>query len=651
VTDTAFTSSPFVAAIAPITETDDEIRGFLAEAELPPVLPALAYVTGDLSLLRDDLKPEPLLIGMPQGGLTEEQQAQVRALALDALARFRDGGCRPEPLPNDEQLLQIMEFAVGGADMAPYLPLLEEELAFRGEDRRAPTWTKPEVAPDAAFDVVVIGAGMSGLLAAHRLQQAGVPFVIVEKDADVGGTWLENTYPGCRVDNPNHNYSYSFAQRHDWPLHFSTQDVLLDYFRSCAAVFGLREHIRFNTEVVSATWSDDDLTWTVRTRDADGIETDLHANAVISAVGQLNRPLYPDIAGRDSFAGLSFHSARWDAGIDLRGKRVAVIGTGASAVQFVPEIAPVVGEMLVFQRTPPWLGETPDYHEAVAPGLQWLYAHVPSYSEWNRFWIFWKMGDGVLQGVRVDPDWEPKTESVSIVNEFMRQILTEYFKAQFASRPDLLDAVVPHYPPGAKRLLRDNGVWAGALTRPNVALVTQSIREITPAGIVTADGEEHAVDVIIYGTGFQASKFLTPMTVRGRGGIDLHEQWQGDARAYLGITIPGFPNLFCLYGPNTNIVINGSIIYFSECGVRYVLGCIGSLLGRGRAALEVRPDVFHRFNEAVDAENALMAWGSSNVSSWYKNEHGHVAQNWPFTLLEYWQRTLAPDPAEYEYLG
>ncbi|HEY5012251.1 MAG TPA: NAD(P)/FAD-dependent oxidoreductase, partial [Acidimicrobiia bacterium] len=572
-------------------------------------------------------------------------------LAHEALVRFRDGGCRPAPLPSDEQLLRIMEYAVGGADMAPYLPLLEEELAFRGEDRRAPTWNKADVAPDVAFEVVVIGAGMSGILAGHRLQQAGVPFVIIEKDTDVGGTWLENTYPGCRVDNPNHNYSYSFAQRHDWPLHFSTQDVLLDYFTRCADVFGLREHIRFGTEVVSATWSDSDLTWTVTTRGSDGREDAINANAVISAVGQLNRPLLPDIPGRDSFAGPAFHSARWDADVDLRGKRVAVIGTGASAVQFVPEIAPAVGELLVFQRTPPWLGETPEYHDPVEPGLQWLYSHVPSYSEWNRFWIFWKMGDGVLQGVRVDPAWEPKRTSVSVVNDFLRMMLTEYLTAQFAGHPDLLEAVVPSYPPGAKRMLRDNGVWAGALTRDNVRLVTDSIREITPTGIVTADGETHDVDVIVYGTGFQASKFLTPMTVTGRGGIDLHEQWNGDARAYLGLTIPGFPNLFCLYGPNTNIVINGSIIYFSECGVRYVLECIGALLRDGHAALDVRRDVFDRFTEAVDAENALMAWGASDVSSWYKNEHGHVAQNWPFTLLEYWQRTLALDPDEYEFLG
>jgi 4-hydroxyacetophenone monooxygenase len=183
-----------------------------------------------------------------------------------------------------------------------------------------------------------------------------------------------------------------------------------------------------------------------------------------------------------------------------------------------------------------------------------------------------------------------------------------------------------------------------------VHLVTDAIREITPTGVVTADGAEHAVDVIVYGTGFQASKFLTPMTVKGRGGVDLHEQWHGDARAYLGITVPGFPNLFCLYGPNTNIVINGSIIYFSECGVRYILGCLGLLLGGGHRALDVRRDVHDEFNERVDAENALMAWGWSDVNSWYKNEHGHVAQNWPFTLLEYWQRTLAPDPDDYELI-
>ncbi len=252
-----FTSSPFVAANEPITASDDEIRAFLADAEIPPLLPAIAYATGDMTVLKPELRPDPMLVGMPQGGLSEEQQAEARELALGALVAFRDGGCRPAPPPADDQLLEIMRYAVGGAEMTDYLPLLEEELAYRGEDRRAPGWKADDLAPGVDFVVLIIGAGMSGLLAGHRLQQAGVPFVILEKNDDVGGTWLENTYPGCRVDNPNHNYSYAFAQRHDWPFHFSTQDVLLDYFRRCADAFQLREHIRFATEVVAADWSDE----------------------------------------------------------------------------------------------------------------------------------------------------------------------------------------------------------------------------------------------------------------------------------------------------------------------------------------------------------------------------------------------------------
>ena len=639
-----------MAAIEPIVESDDEIRRALEDAEVPPLLPALAYATGDMSLLREDLRPNPLMLAMPQGGLDEAQVATARQLALDALVRFRDGGCRPAPTPSDAELLQIMEYAVGGADMAPYLPLLEEELAYRGEDRRAPAWRIGDVAPGAAFHVVIIGAGMSGLLVAHRLEQAGVSFEILEKNDDVGGTWLENKYPGCRVDNPNHNYSYAFAQRHDWPLHFSTQDVLLDYFQRCAETFGLRDHIRFGTEVTSAEWSDTDLRWTVRVRGADGGETSIAADAVISAVGQLNRPLMPDIPGRDAFEGESFHSARWNPDVDLTGKRVAVIGTGASAVQFIPEIAPQAGELTVFQRTPAWFGPTVDYHDEVSDGLRWLYAHVPTYSEWNRFWIFWRMGDGAIESVRVDPSYESDGSAVSELNAFVRMMLTEYIKAEFADRPDLLEAAIPKYPPGAKRMLRDNGIWARTLKRDNVRLVTDTIREITPKGVVTEDGEEHQVDVIVYGTGFQASKFLTPMAVTGRGGVDLHEQWAGDARAYLGVTIPNFPNLFCLYGPNTNIVVNGSIVYFSECGVRYILGCLELLLGSGQRALDIRKDVHDAFNERLDAENKAMAWGWSDVNSWYKNESGHVAQNWPFTLLEYWQRTLRPDPDDYEFL-
>ncbi len=650
--DTRFSSSPFVGEIEPIVESDEEIRAYLADAEVPPLLPALAYLTGDMSLLRDDLRPEAIGLGMPQGGLTDSQQAEARELALQTLVRFRDGGCRPAPPPSEAETLQIMEYAVGGGpDMAEYLPLLEEELAVRGEDRRDRAGARPTSRPTCTSKCSSSARACRGSLAGHRLRQAGIPFVIVEKNDDVGGTWLENTYPGCRVDNPNHNYSFSFAQRHDWPFHFSTQDVLLDYFRRCADAFGLRDNVRFSTEVRSAAWSETDRTWTVVVRGRDGREESIVANAVISAVGQLNRPRYPDIAGRDSFAGPAFHSARWDHSIDLRNKRVAVIGTGASAVQFIPEIAGRVGELVVFQRTPPWLGPTDNYHAPVEAGLQWLYSHVPSYSEWNRFLIFWKMGDGVLAGVRVDPDWEPKDRAVGLFNDILRQLLTDYLTEHFAAPTGSpRTGRARRIPPGRSACCGTTASGQVRCTAPTCSSSPpRSARSRRPA-IVTDDGVAHDVDVIIYGTGFQASKFLTPMQVTGRDGVDLHEHWKGDARAYLGVTIPGFPNLFCLYGPNTNIVINGSIIYFSECGVRYILGLLRLVFQGDHAALDVRKDVHDEFNERVDAENAVMAWGWSDVSSWYKNEHGHVSQNWPFTLLEYWQRTLSPDPAEYELI-
>ena len=365
---------------------------------------------------------------------------------------------------------------------------------------------------------------------------------------------------------------------------------------------------------------------------------------MISAVGQLNRPLLPDIKGRDSFAGPSFHSARWDHSVDLRGKRVAVIGTGASAVQFIPEIADDVEHLVVFQRTPPWMGPTPEYHDEVPAGLRWLYAHVPSYSEWNRFWIFWKMGDGALPGVRVDPAWEPKDRSVSAMNDMMRAMLTAYLEAEFADRPDLLPKVVPDYPPGAKRVLRDNGVWAGALKRDNVELVTEPIREITSNAVVTEDGVEHSVDVIVYGTGFHASKFLMPMTVSGRRCRPARTVGRRRAR---------LPRDHGAGLPEPLLSLRAEHQHRDQRQHRLLLGVRGALRARlhraarrdHHRALDVRKDVHDAFNERVDAENRNMAWGHSSVNSWYKSESGRIAQNWPFTLLEYWQRTCAPDPA------
>lgn len=633
--------------IEPIREDDAFIERALADAFLPALLPALAQVTGDFSLLRDDLRPQGAMPGIPQGGMSDAQQAEARALALKTIIALRDGAPRHEAEIHEDDLRRITAWMTGSAASDDYIPLLYEELAPYGEDRRAPDWHYDGKRP---FFVAVIGAGMSGILSAIRLKQAGVPYVVIEKNGDVGGTWYENTYPGARVDVTNTVYSYSFAQKLDWPTHFSPQEVLLSYFRDCADEFGIRDHIRFRTEVESAAFDEARGTWSLQLRTADGGSETLEANAVISAVGQLNRPNMPKIAGMSSFEGPSFHSAEWDHGIDLADKRVAVIGTGASAAQFIPEIAPKVAHLDVYQRTPPWFIPVPHYHDAMPQGLNWLFLHIPHYMHWYRFWFFWTTGDGLLPAARVDDAWGKGEQSVSEQNDGVRMLLTAYLQSQFMDRPDLFEKVVPKYPPASKRMVLDNGAWAGALKRDNVDLITEPIEAITPRGVRTAGGAEHPADVIIYGTGFRASQFLTPMRVTGRGGIDLNAQWDGDARAYMGITVPNFPNFFLLYGPNTNIVVNGSIIYFSECEVRYVMGCLRLLAEGAHAAMDCRQDVHDAYNVRIDAGNRQMAWGASSVNTWYKNEKGRITQNWPFDLTTYWKQTREPDPADYVFL-
>lgn len=618
----------------------------LETAHLPALSAALVHLTGDAGWLRPEWRPAYTPLSRGETGVSPEEQAKMRAAAKAALTDYLTGKKPAAPTPGPQLVREMMSFVAGAEIPDGYGEFLTDELALDGHSSKEPNW--PEGVRDAArrLHVLVVGAGMSGLLTALRLEQAGVPFEVVEKNADVGGTWLENSYPGCRVDSSNHIYSYSFEPNHFWPQHFSTQPVLLDYFRGVADRYDLKKHVRFETAVEEMAWDETRGLWKVRLKTPSGTEQ-VEANAVVTAVGQLNRPRYPDIKGRERFAGPAFHSAEWRHDVDLTGKRVAVIGTGASAYQFVPEIAGKVASLTVFQRTPPWGFPVPHYHEDVPQGMNWLMEHVPFYDKWYRFWMFWMVTDGLLPMVTADPNWQGSPMAVSELNLGFREMIAAAIAAQAPDRPDLVEKVVPTYPIGGKRSLLDNGVWMAALQRENVELVTDPISEITEQGIVTAGGKAHDFDVIIYGTGFYASRFLSPMKIKGRGGADLHETWAGDAKAYLGMTVPNFPNLFMIYGPNTNIVVNGSIIFFSECSVRYIVGCLKLLAETGMAAMEPRREVFEAFNAKVDEGNRLMAWGAPQVTSWYKNETGRVSQNWPFALIDYWRATLAPDPKDF----
>ncbi|MBW2722948.1 MAG: NAD(P)/FAD-dependent oxidoreductase, partial [Deltaproteobacteria bacterium] len=458
----------------------------------------------------------------------------------------------------------------------------------------------------------------------------------------------ENTYPGCRVDVGNHFYCYSFEPNHEWSEYFSQRDELHDYFERCGTRYGVRDQIRFETEVVSARFDEAESIWDVLVRTNDGAEEVLRVNAIISAVGQLNRPKIPQIEGLESFTGAAFHSAEWDSEVQLEGKRIAVVGTGASAFQMVPELARTAQQLFVFPRSPGWMLPNKNYHRRVPEEVKWLMKHVPYYARWYRFLIFWPGSDGLWPSLKVDPDWPHPERSVNAANEAMRVAFVRYMEAQLGGDAELLAKVTPSYPPFGKRILQDNGSWLEALMRDNVELVSDSVAKLTHDAVVSADGAEYPVDVVIFATGFHANKFLWPMEIRGRGGIKLSEKWGDDPEAYLGMTVPSFPNLFCLYGPGTNLAHAGSIIFHSECQVRYIMGCIKALIESDLAALECKQEVHDEYNQRLNDLVAQMVWSHPGMDSWYKNSKGRVTILSPWLLVDYWRWTRELNLEDYD---
>lgn len=633
-----------VSTESPMTRDHDPVEVAVRQAHLPSLIVTLAHLTGRMDLLREEWRPKYLPYRDQQtGGLDEAQQEALRKTAAPLVRQLVESGMSRLPNVSADSLHAMMHFVAGDAIPARYLPLLEEELGLDSKDAAH--------IPAPTRKVLVVGAGMSGLLAGIELKRAGYDFRIVERNAGVGGTWYSNTYPGCRVDSQNHLYSYSIFPNHDWPHRFSTQPALKAYFDSTLPSFGIGENIQLNTSLVSARFNEETSRWRAVLSSTTGGEETIDVDAVICAVGQLNQPKFPDFPGRTDFAGPQFHSSTWRHDVDLKGKRVAVIGTGASAFQLIPHVAREAAHLTIFQRTAPWVSPTPDYHSEVGEGQQWLFKNLPLYANWYRFWLFWSMAEGVMPALKIDPAWKADDGSISASNQRIRNALIAQMKAQLGDRVDLLDKIIPKSPFGGKRTLRDNGQWVETLKRSNVELVTDKIAQITKDAIVTADGTAHPADVIIYGTGFHASRFLEQTKVYGRDGVEINEMWDGDPKAYLGMTVPEFPNFFCVYGPNTNLVAQGSIIFFSECSVHYIIRCLDMLRETGAKTMEVKRDVHDAYNARVDAENARMAWGMEGVTNWYKSESGRVSQNWPFPLLDYWTLTREPQRSDFIFEG
>jgi cation diffusion facilitator CzcD-associated flavoprotein CzcO len=485
-----------------------------------------------------------------------------------------------------------------------------------------------ERSSDRDLTVLIVGAGFGGIAAAIELRRHGIADVtILEKAPDLGGTWFYNTYPGAACDVPSHLYSFSFAQRRDWSRLCSPGAEIHAYLHDVAREHGVDRLVHANTTVTVCSWDTERCRWSVHTEHGDVYEAD----ALILATGQLNQPSRPPIEGADTFAGHSFHSAEWDHDYELTGKRVAVIGSGASAVQLVPEIAPVVERLTVFQRTGNWFMPRRNrrYNSAIrtaierVPGLQALRRRfVFEYTESLTLAIRHPRSVGRLAGARSAG--------------FMRSQLKD---------PELREKAWPDYTFGCKRILFSSH-YLPALARANVELVTDGIARITPTGIETADGVEHDVDCVIWATGFKTTDFMFPMRLIGGDGVELHEHWRDGGHAHLGMCVPGFPNMFVMYGPNTN-TSGGSIIVYLEAQAGYIRQAVEQLRARHAGAIEVRAEVEAASDRELQSRFAGTAW--LQCDSWYRDENGRIVTNWPGYMREYLERTRQLDASEYRF--
>ncbi|MER6176204.1 NAD(P)/FAD-dependent oxidoreductase [Streptosporangium sp. NPDC001681] len=478
--------------------------------------------------------------------------------------------------------------------------------------------------------ITIIGTGFAGLGMAIKLKEAGYhDFVILEKAGDLGGTWRDNTYPGCACDVPSHMYSFSYELNPGWSRMFAPQAEIWDYLRACVDKYGLAEHLRFGKEVVGLEYDDTTRDWRVSVAGEEPFTT----NAVISGIGALHVPSLPAIPGRESFAGPSFHSAEWDHSVDLTGKRVAVIGTGASAVQFVPQIAGKVSRLHLFQRTPPWIHPKPDFpFSSRAKRILGL----PGAARALRNSIYWALETRAL-GFTVDP---------RLMKVHQRMALSHLAKQ--VPDPALRARLTPDYTIGCKRILISNDYYP-ALGRENVELITEGVREIRENSIIDSTGREIEVDVIVYGTGFKVVEALDEQRIIGRNGRKIQEAWQDGVEAYYGITTAGFPNLFFLLGPNTGLGHN-SVVFMIESQVRYVLDCL-RLLSRTKArAIDVRPEAQRDYNDRLQGRLNHLVWNEGGCRSWYLDEHGVNRTIWPGFTFEYWARTRRLRPEAYELI-
>ncbi len=611
----------------------------------PMVLRGLLYqLTGDPEVAATGVKTVHAGYVDLVAPATDEDVALLRRKAAAFLKAYRDSGAGAIDIGPRERLADSLSLLLGRRMEGESLQHHLEELALDPKARALRWQEAPNPARLRDFTVTVIGAGMGGLNAALQLREAGFAFTVLEKNTGVGGTWWENRYPGARVDTVSRSYTHIFGVDFPYPNPYCDWRENARYFDWVADHFDLRRHVRFETEVKALTWDEAAGEWVIDIVGPGGAST-LRSRAVITSVGFLSRPNIPEIAGAESFAGGAWHTARWPEGACMKGKRVAVIGTGATGYQMIPELALEAAQVTVFQRTPQWLSPAPGYRSPFPPQVNWLDRNLPFHTNFMRARSCTL--DRVAHVAQIDPDFQDP-HAISPLNKRARDVSIAFLERKLGD-PALVAAMTPKHPVWSARAVVVDTEYCvlDALLRDNVTLVTDGIERIVPEGVVGTDGVLHAADVIVYATGFHATEYLYPMTITGRGGKTLAELWAKDgARAYLGCMMPGFPNLWSIYGPNTNGAL--TVASFHEKVALYALQCLEALvLGHGRA-MEVRAEAFWRYNRLVDARNLTKAWSDPRARNYYWTEHGRSATMNPFYSDEMSGFLRAPDLADME---
>lgn len=624
-------------------QDDQQFTEAVAIANIPTLLMVLVQLTGEEHWLEPPYRPgrQSGMSDNDTGGLDPDHQREVREAALEAILAWRTGRPVAMPAPSEAMLTRMLSVA-----MAERVP--DEYGAFTAAQLGQTSFLAPKpITVPEGFKVLIIGAGVSGLCAAINLQAAGVPFEIVERHPTVGGVWWENKYPGAGVDTPNHLYSFSFSS-YDWKKYFCLRDELHGYLEHVSEEFDLRPHISFNTSVQRIEYVNDTQSWRILTRDAAGNVEERRANVVISAAGLFNPPVEPNIAGLDSWTGEKWHTARWPDDATVAGKRVAIIGNGASCMQTAPEIQHDVASMTIYQRSNHWAAPFEQFRKEVPDPLRFLFKECPLYRNWYRVRLGWTFNDRIHSALHKDPNWDHPERSLNAQNDAHRAYFTKYVVDELGDKADeLLPKVLPTYPPFGKRMLMDNG-WYRMLRNPNVELVDTGVARIEGNKVIDADGTAREADVLVMATGFDVLRLINTYDVVGKSGHTLREVWEDDnAQAYMGTVVPDFPNYFMLYGPNLQPGHGGSLIFVVEMQVRYIMDMLSKMVGNELGAVDVKPEVHAQYNANVDAEHENMVWTHPGMSTYYRNERGRIVINSPYRNVDFFEMTRQVDLDEY----